>query len=355
MTIKGSIVKSLLSLMLCGGMALFANSAFARSGSGVELSKSGDNYGIIAQVEEATGKIFSGMIFVVDSSSTLDRDVAANGSFRRPFTTIDYAIGRASARTANTNPAANSGSLILVLPGHTETAIDAADEIDADLAGLTVWGVGSGSERPTLTFTGAAGEFTIGADNTTVGNIRFLSSITDVLKAINVEDSVNDPRIINCWFGVDASGTDEFTDVINLAGHNDRFVIEGNIIEMRQGGSEIGINIDNVCASGTIKNNIIRGDYSTANISGDTTLSTSILIEDNLLVNGIGGNLNAQPAIELLTGTTGIISDNYIVCDESTKAASIIADTCLRFENYYNEHILTGTGGLIGTASSGIN
>jgi hypothetical protein len=350
MNIKGSIVKSLLSLVLCGGMALFASSAFARSGSGVDLSKSGDNYGIIAQIEEATGHVFTGMIFAVDSSNPLNRDVAANGSFRRPFSTIDYAIGRAGARTANTNPSANSGSLILVLPGHAET-ITAADQIDADLEGITIWGVGSGADRPTLTYTVAAGEFTIGASNVTVGNIRFVSSVTTVLKAINVEATFTDVRIMNCWFGVEATGTDEFSDCINFASTNSRFVAEGNTMDMGIGGAVSGVHIDAVCSQGTIKNNVIRGDYSTANIVGDTTLSTNLLIEGNLLVNGVGGNINAQPGIELLTGTTGIVRNNDIVCNLTTKLASIAADTVLLFENYYNEDI-TGTGGLIGAVSA---
>lgn len=348
MDIKDFFKKSLLVLMLWG---LSISPAFAISGGGIDLSKIGNNYGIVSQIETKTGKVFTGMLFVVDSSSTLDRDVASNGNFLRPFSTIDYAIGRASARTANAHPAANSGTLILVLPGHAET-ITTADQIDADLAGATIWGAGSGADRPTLTYTVAAGEFTIGANNTTVGNIRFLSSVTAVLKAINVEDSVLDAQIVDCWFGVDASGTDEFNDCINFGGTNTRFVVEGNTMDMGLGGAVAGVHVDDDCAQGVIRKNIIRGDYSTANITGDTTLSTNILIDDNLLVNGVGGDLNAQPTIELLTGTTGIITDNYIVCNLATKAASIVADTCLNFENYYNEDIGTSTGGLIGTVSA---
>ena len=32
--------------------------------------------------------------------------------------------------------------------------------------------------------------------------------------------------------------------------------------------------------------------------------------------------------------------------------ASIVADTCFLFENYYNEDVNPGTGALIGTASA---
>lgn len=339
MNIKKKIARSFLALVLWAGMALGVSStAFAISGGGIDLSKRGNKYGIVTQIEAETGRIFTGMLFVVDSSSTLDRDVASSGNFRRPFSTIDYAIGRASARTANAHPAANSGSLILVLPGHTET-ITTADQIDADLAGITIWGVGSGADRPTLTYTAVAGEFTVGANNVTVGNIRFLSSFPDVLKAVNVESSIFDAQIINCWFGVDNSGTDEFTDCVNFESTNTRFIIEGNTMDMGLGNALAGVHVDAVCAYGIIRNNVIRGDYSTANIVGDTTLSTNILIEDNLLENGIGGNLNAQPCIELLTGTTGTIRNNDLVCDESSPNDAIVADTCLYFGNRYTETI----------------
>lgn len=350
MNIRSVITKSLLAFVLWGAIALGAgDSVYA---GGIDLSKAANNYGIVAHIERRTGMSFTGMMFVVDSSSTLDRDAASAGNFKTPFSTIDYAIGRASARTANAHPAANSGSLILVLPGHAET-IDEADEIDADLAGVTIWGVGTGADSPTFTYTAVAGEFTIGANNVTIGNMRFFSSFPDVLKAVNVEGNFTDPKILDCWFGVDSSGTDEFADCINFEGTNTRFLVEGNTMDMGLGNSVAGVNVDDECSQGTIRNNIIRGDYSTANIAGDTTLSTNILIEDNLLVNGVGGNINGQPAIELLTGTTGIIADNYIVCDLSTKVASIVADACLNFENYYNEDVGTSTGGLIGNPVSG--
>jgi len=84
---------------------------------------------------------------------------------------------------------------------------------------------------------------------------------------------------------------------------------------------------------------------------GDTTLSTNILISDNLLIQGIGGNIGTEPGIELLTGTTGVIQNNNIVCNLSTMAASIVADQCFYFQNYYNEDV-TGTGAIIGTASA---
>jgi len=335
----------MLAFVMFGGLVFGScSTASAISGGGIDLSKPGNNYGIVNQIELQSGQLFTGMLFVVDSSSTLDRDVASSGNFKSPFSTIDYAIGRASARTANANPAANSGSLILVLPGHAET-INEADEIDIDLAGLTIWGVGSGAARPTLTYTVAAGEVTIGANSVTIGNMRFISSVTDVLKAINVEGSFTYPRIINCEFGVDSAGTDEFLETIYLDGTNTGAVIANNVIDMGLGGATSAIKIDDECTRVTIRENIIRGDYGTANINGIRTASANVLIEDNLLVNGVAGNVNAQPTIELLTGTSGVIRNNSI-SSKTTAVASIASDTTFWFENYFNSDVggtVTGT------------
>lgn len=263
------------------------------------------------------------------------------GTFLAPYSTIDYAVGQC-----------NEDDTIFVRPGHTET-LSAADAIDIDVAGINLIGLGSGSNRPTLTMDNAAGEVTVGADNVTIENFIINASVTAVLKGINVEDGVAYTTIRNCQFGVDLAGTDEFNHTISFTNDNTGALVEGNTIDMGAAGAVAAIIADADTAKLTIRDNVIRGDYSTANIVGDTTLSTNILIKGNLLVNGVGGDLNAQPGIELLTGTTGIIADNYIVCNLATKAASIVADTCLLFENYYNEDISgAATGGIIGAASA---
>ena len=95
-----------------------------------------------------------------------------------------------------------------------------------------------------------------------------------------------------------------------------------------------------------IRNNIITGPYSVACIGGDTAASLEVLIENNTLRPASG-----QPGIELHTGTTGIISDNYISTDLATTAAAIASDGTFMFANLYCE-VATETGGLIGTESA---
>lgn len=62
-----------------------------------------------------------------------------SGDFNAPFATLDYAIGRCTA---------SRGDIICVKPGYTDE-ITAAGTIAADVAGVSILGLGMGSLRPT--------------------------------------------------------------------------------------------------------------------------------------------------------------------------------------------------------------
>ena len=96
-----------------------------------------------------------------------------------------------------------------------------------------------------------------------------------------------------------------------------------------------------------IRRNRIIGTHSTACINGITTLSTNVLIEGNFMYQGA-----TEPAIELLTGTTGTARDNDIKTNLATMVASIVADGLFNFRNYYNEDAGGFTGAQIGTPSA---
>jgi hypothetical protein len=265
------------------------------------------------------------------------------GSILDPFATIDYAVGQCVA---------GRGDIIFVKPGHVET-ITAADAIDIDVNGVAVIGLGVGDAQPRIHHNHADATVAIDADNVTLMNIRMSADVTTVGIGVNVKAGSTGCTISKCRFDVVAEGTDEYVITIDIKAGNTGTLIEGNTIDNGIAGAAVGIKLTGASDKVVIKDNVIRGDYSTANINGITTLSTRLLIDGNLLENGIGGDLGTEPGIELLTGTTGTIQNNNIVCNLATKAASIVADTCLLFENYYNEDISsTATGGIIGTASA---
>jgi len=279
-----------------------------------------------------------GKVFWVDSVYGSDGN---KGTFDRPFATIDYAIGLCTA---------NKGDVIFVKPGHTET-IAAADAIDLDVAGVAVIGLGSGDAMPWIKFNNTAATVAIDADQVTLYNLRFHPLISAVAIGVNVKAGATDALISGCRFDVDTANTDEFNLSVDIKAGCHRTRVENCHFNMTLGGAIAAVKLTGASDLVEIVGNKVWGDYSTACIVGDTTLSTNLLIDGNLLVNGIGGNVGTEPGIELLTGTTGIVQNNNIVCNLATKAASIVGDAVFLFENYYNEDV-TGTGGLIGTASA---
>jgi hypothetical protein len=139
-----------------------------------------------------------GRVFWVDNSSTAKPGCVGGangnpGTFNRPLSTIDYAIGLCTA---------NAGDIIMVKPGHAET-IDSATDIVMDVAGIAIVGMGSGSNRPTLTFsTAATANIPVTAANMSIQNFLFKANFADVASVFTAT-STNTPTdlsIENCEF-----------------------------------------------------------------------------------------------------------------------------------------------------------
>lgn len=256
------------------------------------------------------------------------------------FSTIDAAIGVCTA---------NNGDVILVMPDHNEGLGDA--QIALDVAGVTIRGLKSGNKRPRIDFDHANASIDVSASNCVIDGLDLLPSVTAVLVAIDINAAATDCVVRNCRSlpGEDGAGVDEFAKTIDIKAGCDRTLVEN--CEFSQHASAAGV-ISCVALTGasdqvTIRNNIAwtAGAGLVAPINGDTTLSTRVLIENNLLVT------DAEPGIELLTGTTGVCRGNQIFGDLATIAAAIVADGCARFLNYYVE-VAPEREVIIGTASA---
>lgn len=119
-----------------------------------------------------------GQVFYVNNSSVLaDGGIAGSngnpGTYQKPFSTIDYAVGRCLA---------SRGDIIFVMPGHAETIADATTLV-LDVAGVAIVGLGAGSLRPRLTFTAATANIPITAANVSVTNILHIANFADVASA----------------------------------------------------------------------------------------------------------------------------------------------------------------------------
>lgn len=139
-----------------------------------------------------------GQVFWVGNSTTLLPGTTGGsngnpGTYNKPFSTIDYAVGRCSA---------NTGDIILVKPGHAETIADAAT-LALDVAGISIIGLGVGASRPTLTFSSAAtANIPITAANVSLQNFLFVANFADIASVFTATGTATpkDLAIENCEF-----------------------------------------------------------------------------------------------------------------------------------------------------------
>ena len=121
-----------------------------------------------------------GRVFWVDNSSTAKPDCAGGangnpGTFKRPLSTIQVGLNKCTA---------NAGDMVFVKPGHAETISDATTLL-LNKAGVAVVGLGSGSNRPTLTFdTATTANMPLSAANMSLQNFLFIANFADIASLI---------------------------------------------------------------------------------------------------------------------------------------------------------------------------
>jgi len=157
-------------------------------------------------------QVHPGEVFWVNNSSVLAKNGVGgsngnDGSYRRPFSTLDYAIGRCTA---------DRGDIIAVMPGHAES-ISSASAITFDVAGVAVIGLGSGAKRPLFTFdTIASATAVVSAANCSFSNLQFTANLIDVVTGFSLTAAADGTSFENCKF-YDTGSNLNFIDVITLA------------------------------------------------------------------------------------------------------------------------------------------
>ncbi len=116
----------------------------------------------------------NGDVYYVDSGS--GSDSASGKSPERALATLDAAIGKCTA---------NQGDKIYPLPGHAET-VATAGAIAADVAGISIIGLGEGADRPTFTFSAVDATMIVSGASTVLKNIIVKPSIDSVVSPIVV-------------------------------------------------------------------------------------------------------------------------------------------------------------------------
>jgi hypothetical protein len=203
---------------------------------------------------------YPGNVFWVHSGTGSD---GGKGTFDRPYSTIDYAIGRCTA---------SKGDIIVVKAGHTET-ISAASGIALDVIGVAVIGMGTGTLRPTINFTATASTLTMSAASCTLYNILLTGGIDAVVSPVVV--SASDCAIINCEYR-DVTG--QCTDGILTTAGADRLLIDG-------------LRYDGAVAAGT--------NAGIAIVGGDGIVIRNLRMDGNFAVGGIDIRTTATTDLEV--------------------------------------------------------
>lgn len=271
----------------------------------------------------------AGNIWAVDSGSA-NPSAATGRSPDYAVLTIDAAINLATA---------NNGDIIAVLEGHAES-ITAANGIAADVAGITIIGLGRGRNSPMITFTTAVGaSVNISAQNVHIENLKFICNIDDQTAMINV--SATDSRIRNCEFQIADATYDAEAGIIytDAAG---RFILEDCHFH-QTGNAAVAAPITfGACDNGIIRRCNIQGYHGTAGAIINGAAAANILIDGNIIVNRTADAENK--AIVLHASTVGMISNNRMAIIDSTAPAPVTAAAAFVSGNYYT--------GAVGVAAS---
>ena len=256
---------------------------------------------------------YSGKVIWTDSGST--RTSNNKGSFDNPTATIAAALLLATS---------GNYDIIVCKAGHSESI--AAADIDVNVNGVAIIGLGKGSLRPTILFTGTTDttKFDISSNNILLQN--FLFSFTDndaVDNALLINGT--DVEISNCEFR--ATSTDQ-PDTFITIGLADADADRGHIHDCRftslTAGANNAISVDFDMDSLLIENNLIDGDWADAGIDIPTggNACTNLVIRNNYVRNRQAGD----HAIQIAAATSGLIQNNTLVADTVDITLSAVAN-----------------------------
>jgi len=269
-----------------------------------------------------------GDVYYVHSGSGSDA-VYYGGRPDKAFATIDYAIGKCTA---------NQGDVIIVLPGHTED-IASATELVADVAGISIIGVGSGGDRPTLTLTASASTISITAASVVFQNFILVSEFTNgVAAGITVGAAAHGVRLLDIEMR-ETLVTQEWLIGVSVAAGCDYGIIDGfNYYGIPGGGTTQVIKFAGASDWWVVKNFLIYVDASGAVIDALTAASVWMTIS-----NGVIHNLDtgAGLSVSVKSDTTGFMHDLRI---SALKAGAVPAGAAMAVSEVYVSNVIFTQG-----------
>jgi len=251
----------------------------------------------------------TGNVFYVSSTSGNDSG-SADGTITKPFATVQYAKGRATA---------NNGDTIFCLPGHAETIANATT-LTMTVADIAVIGLGHGSRRPTFTFTTATtANIPVSAANVTFQNLLFVANFADIASFITIA-AAPEFCVNSCEFRDTSSVLNALVCVTTTVTVNaDGFVFTNNKVQSL--GTTAATTM--IVVAGTMSRIYINDNY----YVGAVLNNTAALLEHgalNVTNLEMARNKVYRPNTDTATGAvlikttatanTGVVYDNYVGC-----------------------------------------
>ena len=259
---------------------------------------------------------YPGKVFWVDSNTGAN---GGQGTFDRPFDTIDYAVGRCTA---------SRGDIIMVKAGHVET-VTAAGGLDLDVAGIAIIGMGTGSLRPTINFTTVVGaDMDIDAANITMSNFLFTGGIDALTGPIDINAA--DCTLMNIETR-DVTG--QATDFIVTDANASRLLISGwKHLGAAAAGADTAISL----VGGddwVIEAFDIYGNFAVAAIENVTTAANRVRIGGGPVPNLIWTENAADACITMVAASTGYIGPNLFLMlqDNAANFAGATVGAAMQF------------------------
>lgn len=134
-----------------------------------------ESYGVPVLGSGAGIPTSTGSYFFVDSVSGNDGNTGK--SKEAAVATLDTAVGLCTD---------SKGDVIIVMPGHAEN-LATAGALTIDVIGITIVGLGTGGQRPTLTHTADGADINISAADVTLRNLLIVSNTADVTASIDID------------------------------------------------------------------------------------------------------------------------------------------------------------------------
>lgn len=281
-----------------------------------------------------------GKVFWVSNASTLqvgqkNGSDGNKGTYDAPFATLLFAISQCTA---------NRGDIIFIKPGHAE-AISSAAILLIGVAGVAIVGLGSGSMRPTFTFTTAnTANIPVTAANCSIQNCLFVANFLNIASVFTATGTATptDFAIENCEFRDTSASLNFLTIVTGNATANSmdglRFV-RNRVSSLGTTAATTAIKVSSATGRATMTDNFgcwaVLNDTAAflaagANNMTDFDFGRNVLERPN--TSSTGGSFISTSG----TGWTGHAYDNYMY----------------QVDNTAGIWIATGTGGAFGFSNN---